>query len=247
MFKTKMFVLAVLFAFASLANATDTGRLTCSVWSTMMSKGLFFNSGTFVTKGPVLMAIPECADKETGLYGNLFLIAPIGNFETGKEVDVRGGRRFGAGGLDVDASVAYYHFGVGPGESMYNTWNGRMRVSHTFDVRKGLSVQPYMYLDYQYSQTLHDNDFAFAGGAVVDSKLSGLLGKPGLSVDLGGWKHTTTWAPNKGPVWSLQMSLGYQVTKSVVFGPRFQQSWGNVEDTSFKPKNMWGVFAVIGF
>lgn len=246
MFK-KMVFAAILFAFASLVNAAGTGRLNCSVWSTMMSRGLFFNSGTFVTKGPVVMAVPECSDKETGLYGNLFLIAPIGNFETGKEVDVRGGRRFKTGGLDIDASVAYYHFGVGPGESMYGTWNGRVRASRTFSIRNGVSVQPYGYLDYQYSPTLHDNDFAFAAGAVISSKLNGLPGKPDLSVDLGSWKHTTTWSPHKGPVWSVQASLEYEVAKNVTFGPRFQQSWGNVVDSSLKPKNMWGVFGVYKF
>jgi hypothetical protein len=211
-----------------------------------MSKGLFFNSGTFATKGPVVMAVPECADKKTGLYGNLFLIAPIGDFDTGKEVDVRVGRRFNVGGLDIDASAAYYRFSAGPGD-LYGTWNGRVRLSRTFSVRKGIGVQPYGYLDYQYSPTLHDNDFAFAGGVVLDSKLNGLPGKPGLSVDLGGWKHTTTWSPYKGPIWSVQASLGYEVTKKFTFGPRFQQSWGNVADESRKPKNMWGVFATYQF
>lgn len=244
MFK-KMLFTVVLLASASLASAAD--RFSCSVWTTLMSRGLFFNSGTFATKGPVLMAVPECVEKSSGLYGNLFLIAPIGNFDTGKEIDARLGRRFKAGGLDLDTSVAYYHFGVGPGESMYDTFNGRVRVSRTFDVRRGVSVQPYGYLDYQRSLTLHDNAFAFAGGAIVDSKLSGLPGKPDLSVDLGGWKHTTTWAPNKGPVWSAQVSLAYQVSKNLTMGPRFQQSWGNVVDRSYKPSNMWGAFAVITF
>lgn len=246
MFKKIVFT-AALFVFAGLASAADADSLNCSVWSTLVSKGLFFNSGTFATKGPVVMVVPECSDKKTGYYGNLFLIAPIGNFDTGKEVDVRGGRRFSAGGLDVDASAAYYHFGVGPGESMYNTWNGRVRISRTFNARKDVSIQPYVYLDYQRSTTLHDNAFAFAGGAVIDSKLNGLPGKPDLSIDLGGWKHTTTWSPHKGPVWSVQATLGYEVTKKVTFGPRFQQSWGNVVDTGFKPSRMWGVFATYQF
>jgi len=246
MFK-KMFVLAVLLASANLANAADaTDRLSCSLWTTVMSRGLFFNSGTFATKGPVLMAVPECSNS-AGWYGNLFLIAPIGDFDTGKEADGRGGRRFKTMGFDVDASVAVYRFSAGPGD-LYTTLNGRVRVSRTFGVRNGISVQPYGYLDYQYSPTLHDNDFAYAGGVVIDSKLSGLPGKPDLSVDLGRWEHTTTWNPRKGPIWSVQASLGYEVVaKRVTFGPRFQQSWGNVVETGFKPSNMWGVFAAYQF
>ncbi len=240
MFKKVLFV--ALLTVAGFANAAD---LNCSVWSTLMSRGLFFNSGTFVTTGPVLMTVPECSNR-AGWYVNLFLIAPIGDFDTGKEHDERGGRRFNAGGLDVDASVAHYRFSASPGD-LYSTWNGRVRLSHTSDLGKGTSVQPYVYLDYQYSPTLHDNAFAYAGGVVVDARMHNLPGKPLLSVDLGGWEYTTTRAPHNGPITSLQASLGYRVTNRVTFGPRAQWSWGNVVDTSLKPKNMWGVFGTYQF
>lgn len=241
----KMFGVVVLLVFANLANAAEASRFSCSLWVSPLSRGLFFNSGTFVTKGPVIMTVPECVDKETGLYGNLFLIAPIGDFDTGKEIDVRFGRRFKAGGLDIDASVANYYFGVGSG-SMWDSANGRVRISRTFDLGGGNTIEPYGYADFQRNLTpLHANAFALAGGVVVNSRLDGLPGKPTLGTDVGVWKNTNAWTPQKGPVAALQLSLGYQVNKSVTAGPRFMETWGNVVDSNGKPSNMWGMYAVI--
>ena len=238
-----LFGLAFL-AFANLANAADD-RFSCSLWAQVASRSLFNNSGVWGTEGAVLMAVPECTDKETGLYGNLFLAAPLKSFETGKEIDARLGKRFKAGQLDIDASLAVFYFGVAG--DMYRTGDARVRVSRTYDIGNEVSVQPYGYAEYQRSFTFHANQLGFAAGAVISSKMNSLPGKPNLSADIGCWKYTTISAPNKGPICATDIQLGFEVTKNVTLGPRVMHVWGSVADQSNKPKHMVSMTAFIAF
>lgn len=224
---------------ANAVQAADTNRFSCSLWTQVVSRALFNNTGTFVTTGPAIFAVPECVDAETGLFGNLFLIAPTKEFNTGKEIDIRLGKRFKAGGLDVEASVANYYFGVGG--DLYDTGNGRVRISRTIDAGFG-TVQPYGVADYSHSFSFHTNSLGLAAGAVTNSKLNSWPGKPDLSVDIAGWKYTTIVAPSKGPIWSLDVSLGFPVTNKVTIGMRVTQTWGSVASDGRMPEHMVGLF-----
>jgi hypothetical protein len=229
---------------ASVAHAAEglKSQMSCSVWTLAANRMLFLNSGAFATKGFTLAAIPECVHTGTGFYGNLFLIGPIEDFATGKEVDIRGGRRFNAGGVDVDVSVADYAFSIGHGaNSVYNTGNARLRLSHMFDLGRGTTIQPYVIGDYQHSFTLHADAYAVAAGVVINTKLDSLPGKPMLGVEASDWYYPKTFAPGKGPIERLDLSLGFPVGKATV-GPLVRRTWGNVVDPKdHQPKNMFGV------
>lgn len=238
-------LIAIVFSIVSVtAQSTETSRFSCSLWTQAVSRALFNNTGTFATKGPAIFAVPECIDTKSGMYGNLFLIIPTKDFDTGKEIDVRIGRRFKAGQYDVDASAAFYYFGVDG--DMYRTGNARMRVSRTFDV-SNITIVPYGMMDYQRSLTFHTNSLGLAAGAVVEKKLTSLPGTPTLALDVSGWKYATTASPNKGPIWPLDVSITFPVTQKVTVGGRIMQTWGNVVDSSFKPKHMAGIFAYTSF
>jgi hypothetical protein len=231
---------------ASTVEAADTKRISCSLYASVSTQSLFFNSGVYTTNGPTTWMVPECADKETGFFGNLYLIAPLRDWDTGKEWDFRFGQRFRAIGLDFNASIANFSFGVGPGVRMNDTADGRLRVSRTFELTSNTSLQPYGYIDVQRSFDHHANSFAFAGGAVVNLKPNGLPGQPNLSVDIGGWKYLTTWNPNLGPVWTASASLAYDVNKDFTLGPSVMHSLGTITNSDYK-KNMFSVFTVFKF
>ncbi|MFZ2167388.1 MAG: hypothetical protein WAV50_00790 [Minisyncoccia bacterium] len=232
----KILVVTALLAIASLATAAD---FSCSLWTQVASRALFNNTGTFGTDGAVLNVVPECTDTKTGFYGNLFLAAPMKNFANGKEIDVRLGKRFQLKQVKVDASAAYYYFGVAG--DMYRTGNGRVRVSRMFDVGHGITVQPYGTADYQRSFSFGTNSLGLAAGAVVESKLASLPGRPTLTADVSYWRYATTTATNKGPIVPLDIVLNFPVTDKVTVGLHAMQVWGNVADHSHKPKHMFGL------
>jgi hypothetical protein len=234
MFKT--FLAVVLLAFASAAQAE---QYQCSLWTQGVSRALFNNTGTFVTTGPALFVVPECVHTSTGFYGNLFFIAPTKDFSTGKEVDLRVGKRFTSASIDIDASAAYYYFGI-DGE-MYRTGDVRLRASRTFNLSPGTSITPYGIADYQRSFTNRTNSLGWAGGAAISTKLNGMPGKPTLTVDVAVWKYSTTVAANKGAILPLDVSLNFPVTQKVTLGVKAMQVWGNILDESYKPKRMAGV------
>lgn len=227
------------------ATAADTSRISCTLYTQLGSQSLFFNSGNYSTNGPAIWAVPECADKETGIYGNLFLIAPLRDWDIGKEVDVRVGRRFKAGELDINASLAYYTFGVGPGH-LYNTADGRLRVSRTFEVASISTLQPYGYVDVQHSLDKHANSLAVAGGVVSKTMLNRIPGRPYLTVDIGAWKYLETWSPHTGPIWSVSASLAYDINKNLTIGPNVMHTRGTTTNSD-RDKNMVGVWALYKF
>lgn len=214
---------------------------SCSMWGTIVSRSLFNNSGTFATKGPALIAIPECSD-QTGLYGSLFLSVPLRTFSVGKEIDVRLGKRFELGGFSWDVSIADYYFGIGA-HHMYNTIDGRVKVSRPFTIGTDNTIRPYVIGDYQRSLDLRNSASAVAIGATADTKIMKLPGQPTLAGEVSIWYYPTTFAPNKGPVRDLDLSLSYQVNKGVSVGPRARWTWGDVSAPGDRhPKSMIGAF-----
>jgi len=227
---------------AGLAHAEEKG-LSCSLWATTANKALFSNSGEFATTGGAIMAAPECVHEQSGFYGNLFFVIPTHDFDTGKEIDVRIGRRFKAGAFSVDASIADFYFGIGDGR-MYNTVNGRVRVAHTFELGNG-TVEPYALVDYQRSTTLHQDASAIAGGVVVNTTLTVFPGQPNLSVDLGAWKYGKSFGSSKGPVRAVQASLSWKVNEKLSIGPSITWASGSVNGPG--TKHMAGIFMVYTF
>lgn len=233
----KTVIAALLVVIAGVAQANET---SCSVWSSAISRALFSNSGVFATSGPALLIVPECEAK-TGTYGNLFFVVPLRDFDRGKEVDVRVGKRSTVGGVKMDASVSYWYFGIGPGP-MQRTWNSTLRLSRPFS-GKDITLTPYFVADWQYNENVRDDALRLGAGTQASMPIGILPGKPTLSADASAWKYVSSLAPGKGPVGALGVSLDYRVNAKVTAGPRAMWTWGDVVvPGDHRPKHMFGVF-----
>lgn len=249
MFKTLLATMMVAsFATNALAEGDGSARVSCSVWTAAVQKALFFNTGTYATKGSALFVIPECVDGKSGVYGNLFLLAPFKEFDTGKEIDVRVGQRGSVGGMAYDLSVANYAFWIGPGISMFDTTDLRLRVSKTLTM-VDVSMEPFGIFDYQRGvKPTKASQTAFAGGIALNTKLGWARGTPNFAITVTDWKVTqTSLAPVAATVFSIEASLGYSLGHGITAGPRVLQTHGSLLSTSRQPETVVGVFAYAAF
>jgi hypothetical protein len=238
-------VCAIVVVFGVALSPAYAGDVECSLWSSGVSRSLFNNSGGYATTGAAFLASPECAHTPIGVYGNLFLSAPIADFETGAEIDGRVGMRRTFGHISTDVSVAWYYFGVGH-DTWLNTGDARARIAYTFDSVNNITISPYAGVDAQRSFTMYDNAFAVFGGTTVSWTFPNAPGKPTFSADAAVWSYTTSFGPNKGPIWSLSAQIGFEVAPNVIIGPRALWAWGGTGDDE-RFKDMYGIFAVMKF
>lgn len=233
-------------AVLSIPNIAIASDLSCSAWMTFVNRWVGFNVGAYGTKGPAVVAIPECIDKKSGFYGGAVAIVPTEDFRTGGEGDLRLGNRFNFNGLDADISVADYYFGVGAGPT-WNILNGRMKISRLFSLG-GIEVRPYVIGDLQHSFNLHANAVAVGPGVTVNGKLTFVPGKPILEIDASDWYLTHAFSPGRGPIRNVDMSVGWQVSKNVVFGPRVRWTAGDVSNPSDHTiKTTGGIYTFITY
>lgn len=236
--------------FSTLGTSPRSGAsIQCSIRTSLMSKVLFNNTGTYASAAPAIIILPECSDSASGWYGNLFLDGSAENWNNGKaipEVDVRVGRRWSVGGIDFDASMANYTFYIG-GVGTFDTLNGRVRVSHTFDLGRGLTVQPYGIIDAQRNLTpLNADALAIALGTNWGLQLTTRLS---ANVDLAVWSYVAAWTVGKGPIYSVQPSFSYLWSDSITMGPQATFTWGDITDmtNNHKLKAAYGAFVNVKF
>jgi hypothetical protein len=103
----KKWLAAALLFLATVPEAS--AKIDCSLFLAASSREHLVNVGLYGTTDPTMIMIPECVD-ESGFYGNLFLNRPFDHPGHGQEVDLRLGRRFNVGPVEVDASIAGYWF-----------------------------------------------------------------------------------------------------------------------------------------
>jgi hypothetical protein len=98
------------------------------------------------------------------------------------------------------------------------------RVSWEVSVGDMFRIVPYRFLETQNFKTQSDTMIP-AGGAVINSRLRALPGKPVLALDIGGRNPAIRWNPGRDPIWSTSLSLGYQMNMRLELGPHVTQVW----------------------
>lgn len=97
------------------------------------------------------------------------------------------------------------------------------RVSRSI-VLDAFRIEPYRYLSSPEFQFQQDTPI-LAGGAVFNSTLNTLPGKPVVALDIGSRTQAARWNPARDPIWATSVSLGYQVNMSLELGPHITQTW----------------------
>lgn len=242
----RLLVLALAVAAMPARSESASNGVSCTLWTTVVSRSLFNNTGTYGTQGPAWLSVPECVGTG-GVYGSLFLSAPLNTFDAGKEIDLRFGRRADWGMAKVDASAAWYYFGVGSSggaRNMHNTGDIRLKVSGPVYLGGVTTVAPYGTLDYQRSADSGVSTVGLAGGGTLTRRLQ-QLGSPVLTIDGSTWYYPKTPNPNRGPITDLDISLGYTIG-TVMVGPHMRLTWGDVSAAgNGSSKHSVGVFVLV--
>lgn len=240
-------VFAILSGIIFAPSAYADKEFECFAWTSAVSRSLFGSTGTYGTTGPALLNVTECAHTGTGIYGQVFLSAPLKKFNDGDEVDLQAGYRPKLPWLDVDVSAAWYYFGIGDAGTL-QTLDVRVRVAHTFPISSGTKLELYGISDYQHSSSGTDQLGLATGFALaVDLPVPGTP-KLGLKGEL--WNYPLTPHPGRGPIGSITADLGFKIpgTAGVVIGPRAQLTVGDVDKRhSADIKKSFGIFVLVPF
>ncbi|MFZ2167387.1 MAG: hypothetical protein WAV50_00785 [Minisyncoccia bacterium] len=108
-------------------------------------------------------------------------------------------------------------------QSMALDTNACPRISRSVSL-DAFRIEPYRYLNAPGSRFQSDTPI-LAGGAVLNSTLNILPGKPVVALDIGSRTQAARWNPARDPIWATSISLGYQVNMRLELGPHITQTW----------------------
>ena len=121
-------------------------------------------------------------------------------------------------------------------QSMPMSTGSCSRVSWIVDLGRDIHIMPYRYIDSEPNFRSQSATPVFAGGAVINSRLSVLPGKPVLAFDIGSRGSAIRWNPTRDPIWMTSVSLGYQASMNIELGPHVTQTWNTFGDQARKTR-----------
>lgn len=175
---------------------------------------LYNSFGTFGTKGAAINSVHSCAF-ESGFYGELFTAAPLRDFDSGKEIDLRAGYRHHFDVLSIDVSGASYTFGVGAGK-VQQAFNMRGKASTAIPLGKFGALSPYAGGDLNWNTSTDKADHAAFGGVGWTLDLTPILH---LNVDGALWHRFTATPGLSHDIYSASAGLTWDVTNRVSVTP----------------------------
>lgn len=215
-------IIALLVALLFVPSARAGGDWSCVAISKVSDKALFANSGIIAADALAVRTINTCEHTPTGFYGEVFtLTSPtIPGFGSGDEADLRFGVRKNVAGVNADASVALYYFGVG--SANLHSYDARLRLSRGFEV-SALKVSPYLGVDLLWVEPVGIKNHSVFGGVIVAYDINP---NTHFILDVAAWHHLDVASGWKPTVWQTTAGLMFDLDKQVTIGPQVQWAHG---------------------